>query len=146
MTVRRPGEDDVKISVNTDIWGVILNALFGIFLAALTFFIPGIGPFVSATVLFVSVNLLVVAPFINLFASVLATSLARDALSKVNLPIQDVSIGSSGLIGLYLDDPDVRVPVLVEQNPINQPQGDNALVSRFHVALGVSDTNFGIKL
>ncbi len=146
ITVKPPKEGDVKVDVSTEWWAVLLAAVFALVLSSLLIVIPVFGPLITPVVQFVLISVIILSPFINLMGSSILTGLAFDALSKANRPVQDASIGMGGLVGMYLEDPAVRQPVQVQQNIASNQGDDSALITRFHVAMGVSDTNFGFNL
>jgi hypothetical protein len=140
VAVAIPGKDDVKVSVNVDVLVLLLMILISSVLAGLAgaVLLPVVGPAAPIFMHFTVLNLTMVLPFTNLILSEIATVIARQKIAERALPRLDLDLSTGIGLGLYLEDPAVRAPLLIQQNPAPN-NANSALIARYHAVANLPE-------
>jgi hypothetical protein len=133
-----PGKDDVKVAVNVDVLALILTIFVAGLIAAFAVLVPVVGLAAAPLLQFMVLNLTIALPFTNLILSEVATTIARQKIAERALPRLDLDLSTGVGVGLYLEDPAVRAPLLIQQNP--SPDNPNsALIARYHAVANLPE-------
>ncbi len=79
-----------------------------------------------------------VLPFTNLILSEIATAIARQKIAERALPRLDLDLSTGIGLGLYLEDPAVRAPLLIQQDQAPN-NANSALIARYHAVANLPE-------